>query len=173
MKNLKIEEYIPGVDQISGSELSNKDKQALTALLSERHFKKFNPPPDGINAFLQVIRWNEANPWPGSTDQITHEKDMPALLKTSAPSFPKATKKSEKNKLQYIIDCTWGFVEYLQAQGIPGLDGMHLSGRIIALVYRDWNPYFENGTRKGLGGERNYIMCRMRNLFAGKRRPSE
>jgi hypothetical protein len=166
MENLKIEKYLPGIEQITGMELSGKDKEDLIALMKERHFKKFDLPADGLHSFLKVIIWIQANPWPGIPGEIPRTNPQPIHRQRSAPPFPKATRKSEKGKIHYIMDCTRGFVEYLKAHGLPGLDSMHLAGRIIALVYHDWYPFFENGTCKGLGGERNFVLQRMRHLLS-------
>jgi hypothetical protein len=165
MEKQKIEEYLPGVEQISGVELDEQDKQALTALLGERHFKHVDPTLDGLSTFLKVLRLIEVNSWPLNPNSIIQSKEQLILRKRPTSYFPKALKKSEKGKRQNLTDCTGGFVRYLNAQGLGDNDSWHLAGRIIAVVYSDWYPRYKNGTTKGLGGERNFILRRIKHLL--------
>jgi hypothetical protein len=164
MEKVKIEDYLPAVNQISGVELSEKDNLALTALFRERHFKKIDPIPDGLFSFLKIIRMVHANPWPEGSNRTSRKR--------SSAAFPKALKPWEKGKRQYLADCTRGFIEYLKILGLAENDSRHLAGRTIALVYEDWNPRYKDGTTKGLGGERNFILRRVKHLLGEVKQPA-
>ena len=163
MEKVKIEDFLPAVNQISGVELSEQDYQSLTALFRERHFKKIDPMPDGLSSFLKIIKMVQANPWPDGSNRTSRKR--------SSATFPKALKPWEKGKRQYLADCTGGFIEYLNMLGLAENDSRHLAGRTIAVVYKDWYPRYKNGTIKGIGGERNFILRRVKHLLGEAKKP--
>lgn len=165
MEKVKIEDYLSEANRVSGVELSEKDKQSLHALLHERHFIKFNPLEDGIATFLKILRLNQFNPTPGQQEGVQKVNGKAPLPGRLANAFPKALRKSEQAKREYLSGCARGFIGYLKDNGMAENDSRHLSGRIIAMVYTDWNPRYDDGTTKGLGGERNFVLRRIKHLL--------